>query len=374
MITVNCVGLGHWGPNLVRIFACHPLSRVGTVCDLSEDRLALVRRSVPSSFQQSRDALATVRDPAADAVVIATPPHTHFELAQAALKAGKHVFVEKPLCPTAGECAELQALAKKHDVRLCVGHVFLFNNGIRAVKNLIDNGELGEIRYIFSTRTNLGPIRSDVNALWDLAAHDVSIMNYWLKSPPVSVTAHGMAYLHPNVEDVVVANFVYPSKILSCVHASWLNPKKVREITVVGEQKMAVWNDMDLTEPLRIYNKSVDVQREPGYADTFAKFRMLVRSGDVLIPKIPGGEPLETECTHFLECIRDHVEPINNGENGLQVVRALEAADRSMRQNSALVSLDAKVSKPQPIAPATIFQMPSQPAIAPVDLKKRRAA
>ncbi len=339
MITVNCVGLGHWGPNLARIFASHSLSRLGTVCDLSAERLALVRRNIPAGFETSTDPMATVCDPNADAVVIATPTHTHFELAKAALQAGKHVLVEKPLCHTVREGEELQALAKKHQRILCVGHVFLFNGGIRAVKELIDAGELGAIRYIYATRTNLGPIRSDVNAFWDLAAHDISILNYWLNVEPIEVNATGMAYLHPDVEDVVVANLVFPNKVLGCMHASWLNPKKVREITVVGEQKMVVWNDMDLNEPLRVYHKSVDVQREPGYADSFAGFRMQIRTGDVVIPKIVGGEPLGAECTHFLECIRDGKQPLNDAENGLKVLRVLEAADRSMREKSALVPL-----------------------------------
>ena len=347
MLTVNCIGLGHWGPNLVRIFAGHPQARVGTVCDLSEERLALVRDNIPADFQLSRDALATVCDPAADAIVIATPTETHFELARTALAAGKHVLVEKPMCRTVREGLELQALAQQQGRILCVGHVFLFNNSIRAVKQLIDDGELGRIRYLYSTRTNLGPIRSDVNALWDLAAHDLSILNYWLGTEPVGVTATGMAYLDPQVEDVVAASFIYPENVLACVHASWLNPRKVREITVVGEQKMAVWNDMDLTEPLRVYHKSVDVRREEGYADSFAKFHMQVRSGDVSIPRIAGGEPLEAECNHFLECIRDGKQPLNDAENGLQVLRALEAADRSMREMSALVPLSA--DEPLPV-------------------------
>jgi len=337
VITVNCIGLGHWGPNLARLFAVNPLSRLGTVCDLSEDRLALVKRNIPAQFQCSRDGMATATDPAADAVVIATPTHTHFELAQAALQSGKHVLVEKPICQTSKEAEELVKIAAQYNRILAVGHVFLFNNGIRHVKKLISSGELGKIRYIYSTRTNLGPIRSDVNAFWDLAAHDVSILNYWLDAEAESVSATGAAYLNPEVEDVVVANFVYPGKVLGCVHASWLNPKKVRDIVVVGEQKMVVWNDMDLAEPVRVYHKSVDVTREETYSDTFGKFRMQVRNGDVVIPKVNAGEPLDAECTHFLECIAKGQQPVNDGHNGVKVLRALEAADRSLGQKSAMV-------------------------------------
>jgi predicted dehydrogenase len=352
VITVNCVGLGHWGPNLARVFASHPESRIGTVCDLSTERLALVQRKIPGVFQCSSDAMATVADPDAQAVVIATPTHTHYALAKAALQAGKHVLVEKPLCKTTAEGQELVDLAEKNGLLLCVGHVFLFNNGIRAVHDMIHRGDLGHVRYIYSTRTNLGPFRTDVNALWDLAAHDVSILNYWLDSDPLSVTAHGMSYLSPNVEDVVVASFVYQNRVMACVHASWLNPRKVREITVVGDQKMVVWNDMDLNEPVRVYHKSVDVQHEPAYSDTFGSFRMQVRSGDVLIPKIAANEPLEAECTHFLDCILGKAQAVNDGVTALRVVRALEAADRSLKERSAVVD----------VAPTTIPVRPNIPA------------
>ena len=209
--------------------------------------------------------------------------------------AGKHVLVEKPLARSVAEAEELVALAERKKRLLAVGHVFLFNNGIRAVKDLIDRGELGAIRYIFSSRTNLGPFRSDVNALWDLGSHDVSIFNYWLDAEPQQVTACGTSYLNPNVEDVVVANFAYPNQVQACVHASWLNPQKVREITVVGERQMVVWNDMDLNEPVRVYHKSVDVERGAEYADSFGAFRLLVRSGDVVIPQIdPAGAATPT--------------------------------------------------------------------------------
>jgi predicted dehydrogenase len=336
-ITVNCVGVGHWGPNLVRNFVTHPEARVGAVCDLSEERLALVRRNVPQVARCSTDPLETVTDPEADAVVIATPVNTHHALAKAALEAGKHVFVEKPLCRSVTEGEELVALARRQGKQLCVGHVFLFNNGVRAVRNLIRSGELGRIHYIYSTRTNLGPFRTDVNALWDLASHDVSIMNYWLNALPLAVTAHGQSYLNPSIEDVVVASFTYPNRVLAHIHASWLNPRKVREITVVAANKMVVWNDMDLNEPVRVYHKSVNIEHEPVYSDSFGAFRMLVRNGDVVIPHISGPEPLAAECNHFIDCILGKATPLNSGATGLMVLRALEAADRSLKNNSAFV-------------------------------------
>lgn len=272
-------------------------------------------------------------------MVIATPVNTHYELAKAALESGKHVLIEKPLCRSVAEGEELVALANRHGKLLCVGHVFLFNNGVRGVRNLIRSGDLGRIHYIYSNRTNLGPFRTDVNALWDLAAHDISILNYWLDADPLAVTAHGDSYLNGGVEDVVVACYRYPNRVMACVHASWLNPRKVREITVVGEHKMVVWNDMDLGESVKIYHKSVNIQRDPVYADSFGAFHMQVRNGDVVIPHIAGSEPLAVECNHFIDCILGRARPLNSGENGLRVLRALEAADKSMQNQSAVAAL-----------------------------------
>jgi predicted dehydrogenase len=337
--TINFIGLGHWGPNLVRAFVNSQRATVGLVCDLSPSRLATVQRNISTSIRTTADPRAAATDPAADAVVIATPTSSHFALAKAALEAGKHVLVEKPLAATIEDAEALVAIAARQKRLLAVGHVFLFNAGIRAVKDLIDRGELGSVRYIFSTRTNLGPFRSDVNALWDLGTHDVSIFNYWLDAEPHQATAYGTSYLTPGVEDVVIANFAYPRNVQACVHASWLNPQKVREITVVGERQMVVWNDMDLNEPVRIYHKSVDVDRDPGYVDTFGAFRMLVRSGDVVIPKIDVTQPLDTECQHFLDCLEGKATPINDGTVGLRAVRALAAAEQSMRNRSLLTQV-----------------------------------
>jgi predicted dehydrogenase len=348
--SINFIGLGHWGPNLVRAFINSQRATVGLVCDLSPSRLATIQRNISTSIRTTSDPLVAANDPAADAVVIATPTNTHFALAKAALEAGKHVLVEKPLAGSVEDAEALVKLAKQRNRLLAVGHVFLFNNGIRAVKNLIAHGDLGNIRYIFSTRTNLGPFRTDVNALWDLGAHDVSIFNYWLDAEPRLATAYGTSYLTPGVEDVVVANFSYPRQVQACVHASWLNPQKVREITVVGERQMVVWNDMDLNEPVRIYHKSVDVERpasdrDPGYVDSFGAFRMLVRSGDVVIPKIDAGQPLDAECQHFLDCLEGKATPINDGAVGLQAVRALAAAQQSMRNCSALTEIAGPVRR-----------------------------
>lgn len=336
MIQVNCIGLGHWGPNLVRCLKSSQRVRIGTVCDLDPNRMDLVRRNIFGSFCTSSDSMATATDPACQAVVISTPASAHFQLAKAALTCGKHVLVEKPLAESVSECEELAALAQKRGVILCVGHVFLFNHGIRYIKQLIDKNELGRVRYVFAERTNLGPFRNDVNALWDLGAHDISIFNYWFDSDPSAVTAFGMSYLNPDVEDVVVANLTYPGQIMACMYVSWLNPQKVREITVVGTRKSAVWNDMDLDAPVRIFDKSVDVEKSTPYSDSFVSFRMQVRSGDVVIPMIPRGAPLDAEVTHFLDCIEGKAQPLNDGACGSRVVRTLVAASESMKNRSLL--------------------------------------
>lgn len=339
-LKINCVGLGHWGPNLVRAISSSASARVGTVCDLDSSRLELVRRNIPTIESVSSDPLATITDPDASAVVIATPTKTHFSLVKTALEAGKHVLVEKPLTLDVAEAETLAALARSRNLILAVGHVFLFNKGVQAVHDLIQSGELGGINYIFSTRTNLGPFRTDCNALWDLASHDLSIIDYWLKASPVSVTARGQAFLNPPIEDVVVANYTYPGGVLACVHASWLNPSKVRQITVVGQKKMVLFDDMDVEAPIRIFSKSVNIEPTPKYVDSFGSFRMNIRQGDVVIPRVAGGEPVAHQISHFIECVINCKIPLNNAEMALNVVRELAAAERSMQNQSILTMIE----------------------------------
>ncbi|MCP4592661.1 MAG: Gfo/Idh/MocA family oxidoreductase [bacterium] len=338
MLTINCLGAGRWGPNLVRGFANLPDVRVHLVCDQREERLKVIRQRI-AGIETTTDVEAAINDPSADALVIATPVQSHFELTRLALEAGKHVLVEKPLCGSVEECEELHRIAEQRGLVLAVGHVFLFNNGIRKVHELIHSGDLGRVHYIHATRTNLGPIREDVNASWDLAAHDLSIFDYWLDGPSLAVSARGECYLNPPIDDVVVASYRYANQVLACVHTSWMNPKKVREITIVGEKRMVVWNDMDLIEPVRVYDKSVDAGREENYADSFGASRMIIRDGDVLIPKIPAGEPLQSECRHFIDCILNQTEPVNNAAAATQVVRALIATDESIRQHGVEVGI-----------------------------------
>ena len=219
-----------------------------------------------------------------------------------------------------------------------VGHVFKFNPGIQYVKALLEEEAIGKVISLHAVRTNLGPVRTDVNALWDLGTHDLSIFNYWLTDQPTSVTASGLSYLSDQREDTVIANYLYPNHVMATIYVSWLHPRKVREITVVGSEKMLVWNDMDLYEPVRIYDKGVE-QGPDLYADTFGAFRLTLREGAVTIPPVRGAEPLASECDHFLECILNQKTPLTDGEDGLAVVRALSAADRSIANNNETVTL-----------------------------------
>jgi len=351
-IVVNCIGAGRWGPNITRAIENLPDATVHFVCDADEEALARIRNHM-SRVETTCDVREAVEDPHAHAVAIATPVCTHFKLAKAALEAGKHVFVEKPLCHTAEECMILSEIAEARGLVLAVGHVFLFNAGILKVKEYIDSGELGNIHYIHATRTNLGPIRADVNAAWDLAAHDLSIFDFWLDNGPLSVSAHGQRVLGGPQEDVVVSAYRYPDDVLGFMHVSWLNPKKVREITVVGDRKMIVWNDIDLVEPVRVYDKSASTEVTPPYADTFGAQRAIIRDGDVLIPKVGGQEPLRAECAHFIECIRTGRAPINDATMATRIVETLAATQASIDHGGAPVAIGAEVAQEllEPVLP-----------------------
>jgi predicted dehydrogenase len=329
MIEMAVVGAGRWGPNLIRNFHQGP-SHVRWVVDTDDGRLGQVRERFPD-VQTSHDFAQALADPAVSAVVIASPTKTHHAFCKAALEAGKHVLVEKPITADSGQGDELIGLARKSGKILMVGHVFLFNPAVQRVRKYLEDNLLGPLHYISMVRTNLGPIRMDVNAAWDLASHDISIANYWLGAAPEAVSATGGVWINQGVEDAVFATLRYPGNILVNLHASWLNPRKARDITLVGENRMLTFDDMNLSEPIRIYDKQVTEQRStPGFVDTFASFRASIREGDVTIPKMPMGEPLKAECDHFLECIKSGKAPLTDGKMAVDVVRALEAMSRSI--------------------------------------------
>jgi predicted dehydrogenase len=330
VIRVAVIGAGHWGPNLIRNFYDDPQSDVRWVIDRDSARLAEVRARF-ADVATSTDPSDASRDPAVDAIVVATPTITHYELVKAALVAGKHVLVEKPIATEARHAAELSALARQVGRVLMVGHVFLYNAAVREVKRYLDAGELGNVYYVSFVRTHLGPIRVDVNAAWDLASHDIAIGNYWFGSEPESATAYGGAWLNPGIEDAVFATLRYPNGVLAHLHASWLHPRKARDVTLVGDRRMLTFDDLNHTEPLRLYDKQVtEARTTPGFIDTFASFRASVRDGDITIPRITPGEPLRAECAQFLACIATGEESLSGGPEALAVIRVLEAIQRSL--------------------------------------------
>ncbi|MBN4050318.1 Gfo/Idh/MocA family oxidoreductase [Desulfobulbus sp. AH-315-M07] len=331
-IKVGIIGAGYWGPNLIRNFRDSLRSEVVWVIDKDEGRLGQVQSRYPE-VRTGTDAEAVFSDDSVDAVVIATPTVTHYELTRRALTCDKHVLVEKPIASNSAHARELCELAESRDRTLMVGHVFLFNSGICRIKQYLEEGELGSIYYVSMVRTGLGPIRMDTNAAWDLAAHDISIANYWLDGAPVCVSAVGGNWINEGIDDAVFATLRYPGDVLVSLHVSWLNPKKERQITVVGDRRMLTFDDMSLGHPIRIYDKQVTTElTRPTFADSFASFRASVREGDIVIPKVTGQLPLTAECEHFLESIQSGSSPRSDGRTGLSVVQVLEAMDRS-RQN-----------------------------------------
>ncbi len=338
MIGVSIVGAGYWGPNLANSIERTGLGRLIWICDASIANAQALARKWPHA-RATADLSDVLADPGVQAISIATPTSTHFQVVKQCLEAGKHVMVEKPITTNSQHAAELIALARRVGRILMVGHVFEYNPSVRAVSRLIRAGELGNIHYLSFERTNLGPVRTDVNALWDLASHDISIMCDFLGHSPLEVTAIGQSFLNPEVHDVVFATYIFPGGVAAHLHASWLNPRKVRQITVVGSSKMALWDDLDLRHPVRLYDKRVDLPPLSGITGSFLEYKTLIVDGGMTTPAIEPGEPLLAECQHFLECIRDGARPRSDGESGLRVVLALEAAEASMLNGGKLTQV-----------------------------------
>ena len=331
-ITVGVVGVGGWGKNLARNYSQIPEARLRYLCDLDEAKL----RQLEGSFQPER---ITTRfedlldDEGLQAVVVATTGSSHYELCQRALLAGKDVYVEKPFVLEVDHAHKLVALAGEYNSVLMVGHLLEYHPVVQRLKELIDSGDLGDIRYIYSQRLNLGTVRMDENALWNFAPHDISVILYLLGEEPTDVSARGQSYLQPGVEDVVFLALNFSNKAMGHVHVSWLDPHKIRRITIVGSKRMAVFDDLEPNEKLKIYDKGAEVSTD---YDTFAEYVGL-RFGDITVPYIRVGEPLRVECEHFLSCIRERRTPLTDGRDGLRVVQVLAAADESLVQNGTPV-------------------------------------
>lgn len=332
-IRIGLVGYGYWGPNLARNFHQLPAAWLVACADADPTRLSEAARLYPLK-QTTADYRELLENPTLDALVIATPARSHFELARAALNAGKHVLVEKPLAMSSAEARELIATARARERVLMVGHTFEFNPAVWKIKELVASGDVGELFYVYSNRVNLGRVQRDVNALWSIAPHDVSILLYLLETMPVSVTARGGTYVSTGVQDVVFALLTFPHDLLAHIHASWLDPSKTRQMTLVGSDKMIVYDDVDPEAKIKIYDKGVYKR-----GDAFGEFQLRVRSGDLFIPRIDLTEPLQYECAHFVECIREGKPPRADGENGLRVVRVLEAAQQSLERDGASVAV-----------------------------------
>jgi len=335
MLRVGLIGLGYWGPNLARNFESLPDCRLTAICDRNPERLGHVAQMYPTAIATT-DSDELLASGEVDAVIIGTPTKTHYALARAALLSGLHVFVEKPLATTTRECAELIRLAEARGLVLFVGHVFLYSAAVAKLKDLVSSGELGELYYISSARLNLGPIRNDVSALWDLAPHDVSIVLHLMDRSPQSVSCSGLAHLKDGLHDVCGLTLQFDDRKMAMVHVSWLDPHKRRQMTVVGSKKMAVFDDIEPLEKIKIYDNGIEA---PPYTDSFGEFQYAYRYGDTYSPRLAEHEPLRNECSSFVEAILSGTTPVSDGYNGLEVVRVLEAANRSLHNGGGQVDL-----------------------------------
>lgn len=325
-IKIGIVGCGYWGVNYVRVFNELPNSVVTQVCDQNNARLELVEQRFPTTHTCSCIDELVKSD--VDAVVIATPASAHFEVAKQCLENNKHLLMEKPITTNSDKAAYLIDLAHSRNRVLMVGHTFLFNDGVRVTKQYLTSNKIGKVYYLHATRTNLGPIRGDVNAVWDLAPHDVSIFDYLLDKAPVWVSAIGGCVLGNGREDVGFVSLGYPDDVIGNIHISWADPNKVREVVVVGSEMRIVFNDLDAQERVRVYNKGL--VPVPDEAESFGEYHFLLRDGDIVSPVVKFGEPLKNQCSSFLECVQDGCCSFSNGETALEIVKVMEAIDKSM--------------------------------------------
>jgi predicted dehydrogenase len=330
-VNVGVMGCGYWGPLLVRAIKSLSHCRLKTVCDLDMARVKHVSALYPDlEGLTDPQRLFTACD--IDAVVIATPVKSHYPLAKASLLAGKHTFIEKPMATSSEECEELIDIAERKGLVLMVDHTFLYSAPVQKIVEIVQAGDLGEIRYINSRRLNLGLFQKDINVAWDLAPHDISIILHILGEFPVAVNCQGNAHVTPQVEDVTNMSLIFPHKRFATIQSSWLEPRKIREMTIVGSRRMIVYDDLRTREKIRIYD--VRVERPPHY-DTFAEFQYSYHYGDSYIPHLQQEEPLAVACRHFVECIETNSVPMTGGRQGLEMIRLLEGASASLKMNGA---------------------------------------
>jgi predicted dehydrogenase len=331
MLKIGVIGYGYWGPNIVRNFSSVGSAEVRSVCDMNDQSLDRVRKTYPR-VQTTRDCGEVLSSPDIDAVAVITPVSTHYELAKRALLNGKHVFVEKPFTATVAEAEELIEIAERKKLTIMVDHTFIFTGAVRKIKRLIEEQLLGDLYYYDSVRVNLGLFQSDVNVVWDLAPHDFAVMDYLLDEKPAAVSACGKAHVN-GMEDTAYVTVHFNNNLIAHFNVNWLSPVKVRTTLIGGEKKMLVWNDLELDEKIKIYDKGVEVVNKE------ATYKLLVnyRSGDMYSPRVEHSEALKTETEYFVRCITNSETPVNDGRSGLRIVKLLEACNRSLKANGQMV-------------------------------------
>jgi predicted dehydrogenase len=338
-LKIGAIGYGYWGPNLIRNFIELPDTEISAVADLNQARLKHVQERHPQIqvFTQDYHSLFAL---GLDAVVVATPPHTHYKIVRECLQNGLHVLVEKPLTLNSADARDLIRIAEEQRRILMVGHTFEYNPAVRALKQMIDSGELGEIQYIDAVRVSLGLFNAHLNVIWDLAPHDISILLHLLGVMPEAVAAQGTACVQQGVEDVAYVTLRFPQNILAHIRMSWLDPSKIRRLTVVGSKKMVIYDDVEAQEKLKVYDKGVTAIR---HTDTFGEFQFAYHYGDIVSPYIRFEEPLRLECIHFADCIRGQKIPLTDGYNGLRVIEIVEAVQKSLRNGGGLHQFQSSV-------------------------------
>jgi len=335
IINIAVVGCGYWGPNLIRNFNSLTESNVNLICDIDENRLNHMKQLYPNA-ETTTDFDKIIDNKDIDAVAIATPVYLHYDLAKKSLQAGKHTFIEKPMASSVAQCKELIGIAEKKQLTLMVGHTFIYTAAVQKIKEIADSGEIGQVQYISSRRLNLGLFQKDINVAWDLAPHDISIFLYILGEMPESVNCQGKANVTPGIEDVTNMTIRFSNGGFAVLHSSWLDPNKIREMTIVGSTKMIVYDDTEPLEKIKIYDKRVET---PPHYDTFAEFHYSYHYGDMYAPYLKQVEPLKVECQHFLDCIKTGAKPDSSGYEGMQVIQILEAASKSLKNGGEKVEI-----------------------------------
>jgi predicted dehydrogenase len=335
MIGIAIAGYGYWGPNLARNFAETEGASLAMVCDADQKRLALAQKRFPALDCVS-DFDEVLRNPAVNAIAIATPVHTHYDLAKRAIKAGKHVLVEKPLTSRVDQAEELVALAEKNGVVLMVDHVFVYSPPVIKMKELVAQGRLGKLFFIDSVRINLGLFQRDVNVVWDLAPHDLSIVDFLVDRLPISLSAYGSTHANHDIEDVAYLNLDYGDGLIANFHVNWLSPVKVRQMIIGGSERSLIYNDLQVDEKIRVYDRGIDVGEDP---EQRHKAMISYRSGDVWSPNLATREPLSRMTEHFVTCVKSGQPPISDGNTGVRIVKILDAAQRSIKSQNGRVRI-----------------------------------